>query len=203
MSVSFSRRRLIVGAAGVAVTATAASVLPAAPAQAVTPVGKATIDRLWGKRTVRTRIPGTRRFRTTRVPVTKNLFEGTHKTVLNKGGLCHWFGTPKPFENGNCVLFGHRTTSGGPLRNSHRMKVGDPITLTLNGMTLTYYVSETPVVVGSKDFESVAGWGDPTVPCVTLVTCTLRNKLPTSTRYRLLIRAKATGPATPVVPTNA
>ncbi len=200
MPATFTRRRVLLGAAGLAVTAGASTTLGVSTAEAASPVGVAVIDRLWGKRTVRTRIPGTRRYRTTRVPVTKNLYEGTHKAVLNKGGLCHWFGTPKLFEDGNCVLFGHRTTSGGPLRNSHRFRVGDPITVTSNGMTLTYTVAEPPLVVGAKDFASVVGWGSPTTPCLTLVTCTLRNKMPTSTRYRLLIRAAASGPASPVTP---
>ena len=203
MSASITRRRLVLGAAGLAVTAGTATTLGATAAGASAPVGTIVIERLWGKRSVRARIAGTSRYRTNRVAVTKKLYEGTHKAVLNKGGLCHWFGTPKPFENGNCVLFGHRTTAGGPLRTAHRLRVGDPITLTSNGMTLTYTVAEPPVVVGAKDFTSVVGWGTSTMPCLTLVTCTMRNKLPTSTRYRLLIRATAAGPASPVAPLNA
>jgi hypothetical protein len=46
----------------------------------------------------------------------------------------------------------------------------------------------------------VVTWGDVSVPCLTLVSCTMRNKLPTSTKYRLLVRATATGPAAPVTP---
>jgi LPXTG-site transpeptidase (sortase) family protein len=187
-----SRRGFLQATAGVAVTGAVASAVDLAPAGAAIPsVGSAAIVRIWGTKSARQRIPGSTRTRTVKVPKTKPIYEGTAKKILNTGGLCHWFGTPAPLENGNCVLFGHRTSAGGPLRNSHRMKVGDPITLTVAGQTLTYYVAEKPLVIASNDFHSVAGWGNPNKPCLTLVACTKSNGMPTSTKYRLLIRAQA------------
>lgn len=198
MPATLTRRRLFQAATGLAASAGAAGLVGTGAADAASPVGAVVIDRIWGKRSVRQRIPGTRRYRTLRVPVTKGLYLGTYKKVLDKGGLCHWFGTSMPLENGNCVLFGHRTSAGGPLRRSERLRVGDPITITSNDLTLTYYVTQAPFVITAADFGSVASWGDPTVPCLTLVSCSMRNKMPTSTKYRLLVRAVATGPAAPV-----
>lgn len=170
----------------------AASTLDLSPAEAAIPsVGTTSILRLWGTRAVKQRIPGTNRTQRVRVPKTKPIYEGTAKKTLNTGGLCHWFGTPAPLENGNCVLFGHRTSAGGPLRNSHKLAIGDPITLTIGEQTLTYLVVEKPFVIEANDFHSVAMWGRPDVPCLTLVACTKKNLQPTSSKYRLLIRAQA------------
>jgi hypothetical protein len=200
MPAHLSRRRLFQAATGLAVSAGTAGLVGTGGAEAASPVGSVVIDRIWGKRSIRQRIPGTRRYRTIRVPISKHLYLGTYKRVLDKGGLCHWFGTSMPLENGNCVLFGHRTSAGGPLRRSERLRVGDPITITSNGLTLTYYVSQAPFVISAADFSPVVTWGDVSVPCLTLVSCTMRNKMPTSTKYRLLVRATATGPAAPVTP---
>lgn len=191
MSTLLSRRGLLRGAAVSAATGLAVSSLDLSPANAAPqPVGTVAIQRIWGTKLVKQKsLDG--RVRTVKVPKTKAVHEGTTKKILNSGGLCHWAGTPEPLANGNCVLFGHRTSAGGPLRNSHRLQVGDPITLTVNQRTLTYYVTEKPLVVEANDFHSVAIWGRPDLPCLTLVACTKANGQPTSTKYRLLIRAQA------------
>jgi len=192
MNKLWSRRGLLRAAAGAAATGAAVSLLEVAPAGAAIPsVGTTSILRLWGTRAVKQRIPGTNRTQRVRVPKTKAIYEGTTKKILNTGGLCHWAGTPAALDNGNCVLFGHRTSAGGPLRNSHKLKVGDPITLTIGERALTYYVVEKPLVIEANDFHSAAVWGRTDVPCLTLVACTKKNLQPTSSKYRLLIRAQA------------
>ena len=127
-----------------------------------------------------------------RVARTRKLYEGTQKHILNRGGVSHWLGMPPPLTNGNCVLFGHRTAAGGPLRNAHRL--GDLITLTVGPDSLTYRVAEAPFVVDKDDFVSVAKWSDDTIPRITLVACSKANKKPTSTAYRLIVRAEANVP---------
>lgn len=129
-----------------------------------------------------------------RVVRTRKLYEGTDKHILNRGGVSHWAGTASPLSNGNCVLFGHRTAAGGPLRNSHRLVVGDSITLTVGEESLTYRVVEAPFVVPKNDLVSVALWGDDTVPRLSIVSCSKANKKPTSTAYRLVVRAEANVP---------
>ncbi|CAB4770781.1 MAG: sortase [Actinobacteria bacterium] len=188
-----SRRQVLKSAMAVAAAGGLAVAVGGQDAEAVAPAPFGTIHvrRLWGTRRVRQRIVGTRRYRTVTLPRTKGLYAGTEKKVLDRGGLCHWTGSAEPFAVGNCVLFGHRTSAGGPLRYSHRIKVGDPIVLTVGGTALTYFVSEKPKVISAVDVAAVMLWGDSSRPGLTLVSCSKRNKLPTSTKYRLLIRAQA------------
>lgn len=189
-----SRRQVLKSAVAAAAAGGIAVAVGGQAAEAVAPAAFGTIHvrRLWGTRRVRQRIVGTSRYRTVTLPRTKGLFAGTEKTTLDRGGLCHWTGSAVPFAAGNCVLFGHRTSAGGPLRNSHRIRIGDPIVLTVGEAALTYYVTEKPKVISSSDVAEVMLWGDPSRPGLTLVSCTKLNKLPTSTKYRLLIRAQAT-----------
>jgi len=188
-----SRRQVLKSAVAAAAAGGLAVVVGGQAAEAVAPTAFGTIHirRLWGTKRVRQRIVGTRRYRTVTLPKTKGLYAGTEKTVLDRGGLCHWTGSAEPFAVGNCVLLGHRTSAGGPLRYSHRIKVGDPIVLTVGGTALTYRVTENPKVISASDVAAVFLWGDSSRPGLTLVSCTKLNKLPTSTKYRLLIRAKA------------
>lgn len=188
-----SRRQVLKSAVAAAAAGGLAVAVGGQAAEAVAPAAFGTIHirRLWGTKRVRQRIGVTRRYRTVTLPKTKGLYAGTEKTVLDRGGLCHWTGSAEPFAVGNCVLFGHRTSAGGPLRNSHRIKIGDPIVLTVGGTALTYFVTEKPKVISSSDVAEVMLWGNPSLPGLTLVSCTKANKLPTSTKYRLLIRAQA------------
>ena len=188
-----SRRKLLQAVPTALVAAGALAVLGEAPAEASTlpSIGAVSVTRLWGTRGVRQRLVGTRRYRTVRLPRTKALFEGTDVSILDKGGLCHWEGTAPLFAPGNCVLFGHRTHAGGPLRNAHRLRVGDRIVLTSGGTTQAYVVSVKPFVIHSGDVSSVVTWGDNSGSFLTLVACSKANRLPTSTKYRLLVRAHA------------
>lgn len=192
MRALWSRRRLL-GAAGAAI-AGGVMVGTASPAEATAAIGTISMPRIWGSHSLRRRNPVNGRWIYYKVPRVKNLYEGTHKHILNRGSVSHWTGTAPPQSNGNCVLFGHRTAAGGPLRNQHKFRVGDPITITIGETSLTYYVKEAPFVVSKNDFASVSIWGDGVKPALTIVSCSKRNKYPTSTAYRLIVRAEANVP---------
>ena len=180
MDHSLYRRQLLKAGAGAAVAVAAVSVLPAhaEAAPKKLPIGTAGIERLWGFSNKKKRILKP-----------KSVWSGTDKPTLNKGGLCHWIGTAQPLAKGNCVLFGHRTSAGGLLRKSNTMQVGDKVVLSITGIgTKTYAVVELPTVIGSRDFAQAINWGDKSKANITLVACTKPNKLPTSTKFRLLIR---------------
>lgn len=197
------RRQVMKLGAGAVVGAAAVSALPALKAEAshlpkIVAVGKVGFSRLWGTTIKSTKeyyydSRGRRRVRyiRTRILKTKGLYIGTDKATLNKGGLCHWVGTPAIMSNGNCVLFGHRTSARGPLRNVHKIKLNDEFVLEYGGQTKTYRVVEPKTIIGSRDFAQAINWGDRDKSYVTLVACTKPNGSPTSTKFRFLVRAVA------------
>lgn len=203
MEHAVDRRQLLKAGAGVAAGAAAASVLGgvvaadvAHAAPKIVAIGSVGIERLWGATSKTVRVGGKKTI--VKTVKTKGLYGNTANATLNKGGLCHWVGTPQPFAKGNCVLFGHRTAAGGPLRNTHKMKVGDEIILKV-GVTQKTYVVMTPTtpatpggvyeIIGKRDFAKAINWGDSNKSNITLVGCTKPNGLPTSKDFRILIRA--------------
>lgn len=201
MDQSVDRRQVLKMGAGAAAVAAAASVLPVTAADAApkapkkVAIGTMALERLWGYyykySYVYETVNGKRRRKTikTKVLRTRSVWSGTDKTTLNKGGMCHWIGTASPLGKGNCVMFGHRTSAGGLLRNVHKIKIGDLVVLTINGQgSKTYQVVDLPPVIGSRDFASAINWGDKSKSNLTLVACTKTNRLPTSTKFRLLVR---------------
>jgi len=198
MRVSLDRRALLKAGGAVTLSAVGVSaVADRADANHATATGRIAVERLWRYyyKYVKTSYVDSRgrrrtRYVKTKVLRSKNTYEGTATKTLNYGGLCHWIGTARPLSNGNCVMFGHRTSYGGPLRYTHRMKVGDQIVLEIDGQgSKTYRVAEPPKVITSRDFAEAINWGDRSRSNLTLVACTRSNGLPTSTKFRLLIRA--------------
>jgi hypothetical protein len=117
------------------------------------------------------------------------MYDGESTKILNLGGLGHLTGTPLPNQLGNCVLPGHRTSHGGPLRKVHTLVPGDTITVaTTDGVVKTYALSEPSSIVGAADRAAVMNWGDPSVSSITLVACSKPNHMPTDVRYRLILR---------------
>ena len=55
----------------------------------------------------------------TRLKLNKPIYSGTSNKVLNRGGFGYWVGSAKPGKTGHSILFAHRTSAGGPLRNAH------------------------------------------------------------------------------------
>jgi hypothetical protein len=117
------------------------------------------------------------------------IYDGEATKILNLGGLGHLAGTPLPNQLGNCVLPGHRTSHGGPLRKVHLLVPGDTITVaTTDGVAKTYQLAEPSSIVGAAERAAVVNWGDPTTSSITLVACSKPNHLPTDVRYRLVLR---------------
>jgi LPXTG-site transpeptidase (sortase) family protein len=160
---ALSRRNLVLGA-GVSAAVVA---LGAAPARAAEP-SLGTI-----------RIPA--------INVTKKLYSGTSKRVLARGGFGHWIYTAKPGALGHCTLFAHRTSAGGPMRKAHLLTPGDIIEIG----TVTYTVTAKEVVHRSQAHLGLLHQGPPSTRTLALVACSKANGLPTSLKYRIIIRAVA------------
>jgi hypothetical protein len=117
------------------------------------------------------------------------VYDGETIKILNLGGLGHLAGTPLPNQLGNCVLPGHRTSHGGPLRKLHTLVPGDTIVVaSADGQVKTYQMSEPSFIVAAADRPTVVNWGDPSVSSLTLVACSKQNHLPTDVRFRLVAR---------------
>ena len=195
------RQALKLGVGAVAAVA-AVGAIPAVKAQAATrtavpaatpvkkPIGTVAIDRLWGHFTKTTYVTvivnGKKKRKAVKSTVyrTRNVWSGTDTKTLNKGGLCHWIGTAAPLTNGNCLMFGHRTSAGGLMRNVNKIQAGDKVVLSINGVTKTYSVAVPKTIIGKKDFAQAINYGNTTHSYLTLVACTKQNGLPTSLSFR-------------------
>ena len=120
-----------------------------------------------------------------KIKVNKPVYSGTSKAVLNRGGFGHWLGSAKPGADGHCVLFAHRTSAGGPLRRANLLAVGDMIVA--NGVTYTVKGTQ---IVGRTEVRKSLNYGT-SGRRLSLITCTKPNGTPTSTKFRLIIRATA------------
>jgi LPXTG-site transpeptidase (sortase) family protein len=120
-----------------------------------------------------------------RIDVNKPVYSGTSTKVLNKGGFGHWVSSARPGAYGHSILFAHRTSAGGPLRKAHLLKVGDVIIA--GGVTYRVRAKE---IVRSNARRQALNYGS-SGRRLSLITCTKPNGLPTSTKYRLIIRATA------------
>ena len=118
-----------------------------------------------------------------RINVNKAIHAGTTNAVLNRGGFGHWKGSAKPGASGHCILFAHRTSAGGPLRRANLLKVGDKIVA--GGATYTVRLTQ---IVGKNEVGKALSYGS-SGKRLSLITCTKLNGTPTSTKYRLIVRA--------------
>jgi LPXTG-site transpeptidase (sortase) family protein len=123
--------------------------------------------------------------RIAKLKLNKPVYSGTTNRVLNRGGFGHWVGSAKPGKSGHAILFAHRTSAGGPLRNAHKLKIGDVIVA--GGVTYRVRAKE---IVKSNAKRKALSYGK-SGRRLSLITCTKPNGLPTSTKYRLIIRATA------------
>jgi len=152
-------------------------------------LGDAYIAKLWGTKRIRRRIVGTSRFEYVRVPAKKSIYRGTSNRVLNRG-LGMWpDSAPIGSDTGHVIIFGHRTSAGGPMRNSHKLVAGDIIDIA----GYTYEVEKWEVVLARPAMNALTYPAD--LPGasggrLSIITCTRPNGLPTGTRHRLVVRAK-------------
>jgi hypothetical protein len=171
----FMGRSAAVIAAGLATVAALDPAIADAAGKRPPSIGQISSPTLWGVR--RGRVGA------------RLIYDGESTKILNFGGLGHLAGTPLPNQLGNCVLPGHRTSHGGPLRKAHTLVPGDTITVsTTDGVVKTYQLAEPSSIVGAADRAAVVNWGDPSVSSITLVACSKPNHMPTDVRYRLVLR---------------
>jgi len=199
-----SRRNVLKVFGATAVGTIAATTIGIGEASAASPkIGTIYIPKLWGTKATRRKIVGSSpaRYETVRVPVIKSLYRGTSNSSLNRG-FGFWPDSAKPGMEGHTVVFGHRTSAGGPMRNAHKLKAEstDPLappadTIILNGYQ--YVVERVHVVLAKpasnaliypQDLPGAKGG------CLSIVSCSKPNGLPTGTRHRIVVRARLVGP---------
>jgi LPXTG-site transpeptidase (sortase) family protein len=98
-----------------------------------------------------------------------------------------WPGSAYPGVAGNFVVFGHRTEHGGPFRGINGISVGDIIVVEGDHRKVTYQVTEDWWVITAAEAPNVVGPTDGNH--ITLIACTKPNGEPTSTSYRIVVRA--------------
>jgi len=121
------------------------------------------------------------------------VLEGTNKLSLNRG-VGHILGTPRPGQNGNIGIAGHRD---GFFRGLRSVNVGDFIELESLGRILTYRVNQLQIV----DSGDVAILNSKEVPSLTLVTCYPFNFIGSAPR-RYVVEAALTAVGTGDVSTG-
>lgn len=118
-----------------------------------------------------------------KLKLVRPVYSGTSQKVLNKGGFGHWVGSAKPGATGHCILFAHRTSAGGPLRRANALKPGDVVLA--NG---TKYTVKRLEIIGNRQVSRALSFSGG-AKRISLITCTKPNGTPTSTKWRLIVRA--------------
>ncbi|MEO1057482.1 MAG: sortase [Actinomycetota bacterium] len=115
------------------------------------------------------------------------VFDGSPDPIVDRGDSWHWTGTGNVGQGAAIAVFGHRTEAGGPYRNQHFLGAGQRMTaLTADNRRYTYeMVAE---YITSEFANDILGatrriGGQETM---SLIACTLPNRLPTSLRWRII-----------------
>lgn len=189
MKISRRNALKLFGATAIGATAVQTIAGTGAAEAAFVKLGEAYIPKLWGTKRIRRRIVGTYRYEYVQVPAKKNIFRGTSNRVLARG-LGLWpDSAPIGSDTGHVIIFGHRTSGGGPLRRANKLVAGDVIDIA----GYTYEVEKWEVVLARPAMNALTYPAD--LPGasggrLSLITCTRPNGLPTGTRHRLVVRAK-------------
>jgi hypothetical protein len=121
------------------------------------------------------------------------VFDGDPDQVTDAGHTWHWTGTGGLGQRAHVVLFAHRTEAGGPLRNLHRVGDGEVLIVHAgDGRVFTYRVVRREIT-DDKAENILAATRRLDGTTVSLVACSLRNGLPTSLAYRLVVTAQLEG----------
>lgn len=117
-----SRRTALKALGASAVGAAAATTIGTGAADAaLTKMADIYIPSIWGQKWVYRRDPVTRRYQRVKVDNVKKVYKGTSNSVLYRGlGLSDPFYWPG--SSYHIVLLGHRTSGGGPMRYSHKLR---------------------------------------------------------------------------------
>ena len=126
---------------------------------------------------------GLGKMRIPKLHVAKTIYHGTSNQVLNRGGFGLWVGSAAPGHVGHSIVFGHRTSAGGPLRRLNALRPGDLVIA--GGKTYTVRKSE---IISGTDVTRALSYGAGGMR-LSIITCTKHDGTPTSTRYRLVVRA--------------
>lgn len=121
-----------------------------------------------------------------RLGLTQTVLDGDAKRVVDSGNTWHWTGTGLVGQGGNAVLFGHRTSAGGPYRYQHLIQDGDElIVFTADQRRYTYRkVAEYITSKYANDIlEATRRISGETV---SVVACSRLDRLPTSLENRLV-----------------
>jgi sortase (surface protein transpeptidase) len=80
-------------------------------------------------------------------------------------------------------MFAHRTAAGGPMRRANSLKPGDVV---MAGGT-KYKVRRLEIISSNQVKRALSFGGGP--KRLSLITCTRPDGTPTSTKWRLIVRA--------------
>jgi len=117
------------------------------------------------------------------------VLDGDPDLVTDAGHTWHWTGTGDLGQRAHIVLFAHRTEAGGPLRQVHRLRNGDSLSLRGgDGRVFQYQVAEQQIT-DDKAENILAATRRLDATTVSLVACSRANGLPTSLDYRLIVTA--------------
>jgi sortase A len=117
-----------------------------------------------------------------RIGLAKPVYQGIDSTTLAYG-VGHGTWSALPGQNGHCLLFGHRTSHGGPFRYLNYLRPGQKV----NAGGHLYTVRYTEIIPASQPGRVFTYNG--TTPRVSLVACSRPNGWPTSVNYRIVVRA--------------
>ena len=113
--------------------------------------------------------------------------DGEPIPTVDRGDSWHWTGTGNVGQGGPIAVFGHRTEAGGPYYNQHFLAAGQRMTArTADNRLYTYEMIAEYIT--SEFANDILGatrriGGRETM---SLIACTLPNRLPTSLRWRII-----------------
>jgi LPXTG-site transpeptidase (sortase) family protein len=119
-----------------------------------------------------------------KINLNRTVYQGIEDPALANGvGHGNW--SAAPGGAGHCMIFGHRTSHGGPFRGLNLLKPGDPITT--GGVTYSVAKIEILSIADKVKIWTYNGGGKR----LSLVACSKPNGEPTSLNYRIVVRAQA------------
>jgi sortase (surface protein transpeptidase) len=114
------------------------------------------------------------------------VLDGDAKRIVDSGNTWHWTGTGLVGQGANIVMFGHRTSAGGPYRNLHLLQGGDLMYVTTSDGRRYTYQMVAEFITSKNPNDILAACGRVGGETVSLVACSKPNRLPTSLEYRLI-----------------
>jgi LPXTG-site transpeptidase (sortase) family protein len=122
-----------------------------------------------------------------RMGLGKWVYDGDSAAVVDSGQVWHWSGTGLVGQGTSTVMFGHRTSAGGPFRSLNTVQGGDELyVLTPDGRRYTYQ-SRAGYITSKYPSDILATARNLPGDTVSLVACSKPNGQPTSLSYRLVV----------------